>query len=100
MDKNPQIGSDGQPADHWARLDACVQANPRDAGCDEAMEMMDVCADLLAAGGDPADRYPGLHAHFMECGPCAQDLEGLLATVIRESHVGNVPRAAPGPHRP
>jgi hypothetical protein len=30
---------------------------PRDAGCDEAMEMLDVYAELLAAGNDPSERF-------------------------------------------
>jgi hypothetical protein len=77
---NAQNEPGGQP-DHWARLDAFLQTDPRDAGCDATMEMLDVYAELLAAGNDPSEQFPGLHAHFLACGPCAQDLEGLLATL-------------------
>jgi hypothetical protein len=45
------------------------------------MEMLDVHAELLAVGSDPTERFRGLHAHFSPCGPCAQDLEGLLAAL-------------------
>jgi hypothetical protein len=45
------------------------------------MEMLDVYAELLAAGNDPSERFPGVHAHFLACGPCAQDLEGLLSAL-------------------
>jgi hypothetical protein len=91
VDNNSQITSDDQPTDHWARLDAFLQTDPHDAGCDEAMELLDVCAELTSAGIDPAERFPGLYAHFSACGPCAQDLEGLLAAIIRESHTSTEP---------
>ncbi|GIH50061.1 hypothetical protein [Microbispora rosea] len=78
MDDNAQNGSGDQRSDHWARLDAFLQTDPRDAGCDEAMEILDVYGELLAAGDDPSERFPGVHAHLSACGPCAQDLEGLL----------------------
>jgi hypothetical protein len=82
---NVQNEADGQPSDHWARLDAFLRTDPRDAGCDATMEMLDVYAELLAAGNDPSDQFPGLHAHFLACGPCAQDLEGLLTALTRKT---------------
>jgi hypothetical protein len=81
VDNKAQNASGDQRSDHWARLDAFLQTDPRDAGCDEAMEMLDVYAELLAAGNDPSERFPGVHAHFLACGPCAQDLEGLLSAL-------------------
>jgi hypothetical protein len=67
--------------DHWDRLETFLQTDPADAGCDTTMEMLDVYAELLAAGSDPADRFPGIKAHLVACGPCAEDLEGLLAAI-------------------
>jgi hypothetical protein len=81
VDDKAQNASGDQRSDHWARLDAFLQTDPRDAGCDEAMEMLDVYAELLAAGNDPSERFPGVHAHFLACGPCAQGLEGLLSAL-------------------
>jgi MFS family permease len=75
---NVQNESCGQPSDHWARLDAFLRTDPSDAGCYTTMEMLHVYAELLAAGSDPSEQFPGLHAHFLACGVCAQDLEGLL----------------------
>jgi hypothetical protein len=83
VDNSAQDEAGGQPGDHWDRLDAFLQTDPRDAGCDATMEMLDVYAELVAAGSDPAERFPGLHAHLLACGPCAQDLEGLLAAITR-----------------
>jgi len=73
------------PSDPWNRLDAFLQTDPRDAGCDATMEMLDVYAELLAAGSDPTERFPGLRAHFLACDQCAQDLEGLLAALTGET---------------
>jgi hypothetical protein len=81
VDNSAQNEAGGQSSDHWDRLDAFLQTDPHDAGCDATMEMLDVYAELVAGGSDPAERFPGLHAHLLACGPCAQDLEGLLAAI-------------------
>lgn len=73
--------SDGGPSDHWARLDAFLRTDPRDAGCDATMDVLDIYAELLVAGEDAAQRFPVLHAHLLACGACGQDLEGLLAAL-------------------
>jgi len=59
-----------------------LAADPRDAGCDEAVAVMHVYADLLAAGADPEERYPGVTAHLVACESCAEDVRGLLAAVL------------------
>jgi hypothetical protein len=60
------------------RLDRFLRTDPRDVGCDEAMAVLHIYVDLAAAGGDPAERYPGVAAHLTACGPCAEDFTGLL----------------------
>jgi hypothetical protein len=68
----------------WSALDRFLRTDPRDVGCDEAMEILHVYAELAAADSEAArQRYPGVAAHLDACGPCAQDFEGLL-TVIRD----------------
>ena len=57
MDKKAHNPSGDQPTDHWARLDAFLKTDPGDAGCDEAMEILDIYAELLAAGNDPNKRF-------------------------------------------
>ncbi|MGC8514385.1 MAG: hypothetical protein ACP5P1_15345 [Acidimicrobiales bacterium] len=54
--------------------------DPRDVGCDEAIRLMHVYAGLLVDQGNDrtVTRHPGIAAHFRSCGPCAEDLEGLL----------------------
>jgi hypothetical protein len=60
------------------RLDRFLRIDPRDVGCDEAIAVLHIYVDLVAAGEDPAERYPGVAAHLAACGPCAEDFAGLL----------------------
>ncbi len=66
----------------WPAPDRFLRTDPRDAGCAKAMELLHVCAELAAA--DPrgaGHRYPEVAAHLRSCGPCAEDLDGLLAAI-------------------
>jgi hypothetical protein len=65
----------------WDALERFLATDPRDVGCDEAMEILHVYVDLIAAGADAAARYPGVAAHLAACGPCAEDFRGLLDAV-------------------
>ena len=65
----------------WPALDRFLQTDPRDVGCAEAMELLAVYVDLVAAGAPAGQRYPGLAAHLDACGPCGEDYEALLAAV-------------------
>ena len=65
------------------RLERFLRTDPRDVGCDEAMAVLHVYVDLTAAGEDAAERYPGVAAHLLACGPCGEDFAGLLLAVTR-----------------
>lgn len=73
----------------WSGLDRLLDVDPRDTGCDHAMQVLHVYAELTAEGGDPEARYPGVAAHLSACGPCAEDLAGLLE-LVRASSTGGV----------
>lgn len=62
-------------------LDRFLATDPRDTGCTETMELLDLYVELLIAGGDPEAVYPQVAAHLRVCDPCAEDLAGLLAAV-------------------
>lgn len=64
--------------DGWAQLDQFLTTDPRDVGCERAMEMLHVYAELYLAGQEPERRFPGIAAHLSACGPCAEDFAGLL----------------------
>lgn len=69
----------------WPRLDRFLTTDPRDVGCDTAMEVLHVYAELAMT--DPAAaaaRYPGVLAHLEACGPCSEDYAGLLAALRGE----------------
>ena len=63
------------------RLERFLRTDPRDVGCDEAMAILHIYVDLVAAGQDGAGRYPGVAAHLSACGPCSEDFAGLLSAV-------------------
>ncbi len=65
-------------------LERFLLTDPRDVGCGEAMAVLHVYVDLVAAGEDAADRYPGVAAHLAACGPCGDDYAGLLTAVTGE----------------
>ena len=71
---------DGRP-----ELDRFLRTDPRDVGCDQAMEMLHVYVELVEAGNPAEQRYPGIAAHLRACGPCGEDFEGLLAAVRGEA---------------
>jgi hypothetical protein len=66
----------------WPALDRFLRTDPRDVGCAQAVEMLHVYVDLVAAGGDAEERYPGIAARLRACGPCGEDFEALLAAVL------------------
>ena len=65
----------------WSELDAFLETDPADVGCDEAMRILHVYVELVANGEDAASRYPGIAVHLRQCGPCSDDFEGLLELV-------------------
>jgi hypothetical protein len=79
----------------WSALDRFLRTDPRDVGCAEAMELLHVYIELVAADASAAQRYPGIAAHLRACGPCAEDFDGLLAAV--SGLAGSLqPRLRPG----
>jgi hypothetical protein len=69
------------------RLERFLRTDPRDVGCDEAMAILHVYVDLVAAGEDAAGQHPGVAAHLLACGPCGDDFAGLLEAVTSDHGV-------------
>ncbi len=65
----------------WTALDRFLQTDPRDVGCEQAMEILHVYVEMIAVGDDAEERLPGVAAHLAACGPCSEDFHGLLAAV-------------------
>jgi hypothetical protein len=75
----------------WSELDRFLQTDPRDVGCDETLRLLHIYVELVLddeTGAEAARRYPGVAAHLLACGPCADDFEGLIVT----SGTQSVPR--------
>jgi hypothetical protein len=65
----------------WDELDRFLRTDPRDVGCDQVMRILHVYVELMLgdeSGAEAARRYPGVAAHLLSCGPCAEDYQGLL----------------------
>jgi hypothetical protein len=69
----------------YSALDRFLRTDPRDVGCAQAMEILHVYAELVAAGAPTGQRYPGIAVHLQACGPCGEDFEGLLAALRDET---------------
>jgi hypothetical protein len=65
-------------------LDRFLQTDPADVGCGEAMAMLHIFAELVAAGADDKLQHAGIAAHLRACGPCGEDFDGLLAAITNE----------------
>ena len=69
----------------YSELDRFLLTDPRDVGCAQAMEILHVYAELVAAGGPGEQRYRGIAAHLQACGPCSEDFDALLAAIRGET---------------
>jgi len=71
----------------WDGLDRFLATDPRDVGCEQAMEILHIYVELVHEQGFglAARRYPGVAAHLIACGPCGEDFQGLLASVGADS---------------
>lgn len=62
-------------------LDEFLRTDPRDVGCDLAIDALHAYAEMAAAGGAPEELFSGLAAHLRSCIACAGDHEALLRAV-------------------
>ena len=69
----------------YSALEHFLWTDPRDVGCAQAMKMLHVYAELVAAGEPAEQRYPGIAVHLHACGPCGEDFDGLLAALRDET---------------
>ncbi len=65
-------------SDPWVGLRMLLTTDPLDAGCADTWQLIDVYAELVLAGEDPEQTFPGITAHLSSCDPCAEDYRGLL----------------------
>ena len=63
------------------RLERFLRTEPDDPGCDETRRLLHVYVEEMLRGSRPDLQHPGIAAHLLDCSPCADELEGLLAAV-------------------
>jgi len=69
----------------WTRVEHFLHTDPADVGCDEAMAVLEVYAELTHSDPQAARvRFPGVAVHLSQCGPCAEDLAGLLRALVAD----------------
>ena len=55
-----------------------AETTQEEIGCDEAYELLDQYAEIVARGDDPAVLLPLVHHHLSLCRDCREELEALL----------------------
>jgi hypothetical protein len=68
-------------ADWNVALERFLRTDPRDVGCEHAMQILHVYVEMALTGGDAEAQLPGVAAHLAACGPCGEDFRGLLNAV-------------------
>jgi hypothetical protein len=68
----------------WESLKSFLRTDPADAGCAETFRLLDVYVEREFALGDAGLVFPGVAAHLDVCGPCVEDVRGLLAALARQ----------------
>ena len=68
---------------NWPELDRFLATDPRDVGCEQAVDVLHVYVEMVLEDGLDLTglRYPGVASHLVACGPCREDFQGLLAAV-------------------
>jgi hypothetical protein len=65
----------------WDSLTNFLRTDPADAGCAETFRLLDRYVERELARGDARLAFPGVAAHLDVCGPCIDDVRGLLAAI-------------------
>jgi RNA polymerase sigma-70 factor, ECF subfamily len=87
-DPVPRLPTDADPGQTrvsgWPALDGFLATDPRDVGCEQAMQILHVYVELVrddVTARPASEQYPGVAAHLAACGPCGEDFHGLLAAI-------------------
>ena len=64
-------------------LTALTGPGEPEIGCDECFDALDVYVELVLAGADADERFPGMRAHLVGCPACHEDFLSLFAFVAR-----------------
>jgi hypothetical protein len=68
----------------WESFRKFLSTDPADAGCAETFRLADRYVEREFARGDARLAFPRVAVHLNVCGPCAEDVRGLLAAVAEQ----------------
>ena len=69
----------------WETLRRFLDTDPADAGCAETFRLLDVYVERELARGDARLAFPRVAAHLDVCGPCVEDVRGLLVAIAGQT---------------
>lgn len=75
-------------------LQSALETEEHEINCEECFDVLDMYADLIIEGTDPADLMPTVKQHLNQCNCCANELEAMLV-MIQEAAAKNSPPSPP-----
>lgn len=69
----------------WTRLDIFLWTDLDDLHCNVCRDGIDIYAEIIMNGADPALHLPAIAAHLLLCENCREDLAGLVSTLSDEA---------------
>ncbi|MEV6640652.1 hypothetical protein [Amycolatopsis sp. NPDC051371] len=65
----------------WDALNEFLRTDPRDIGCDLALDALHTYSEMAAAGANPEELFPGLAVHLKSCRACSGDHDALVRAI-------------------
>jgi hypothetical protein len=65
----------------WDALNEFLRTDPRDIGCDLALDALHTYSEMTAAGENAEELFPGLTVHLKSCPACSGDHEALIRAI-------------------
>lgn len=60
-------------------LQAVLETEEHESGCEECFERLDQYVELILEGGDPQQVMPVIKQHLDQCACCSEEFEALAA---------------------
>lgn len=74
-------------------LKSALETEEYEIDCQECFGLMDLYADILMEGGDPAEIMPQVRQHLKHCNCCTGELEALII-MLQEAAAGDQPMSS------
>lgn len=71
-------------------LKSALETEEYEITCEECFEVLDMYADLILDGADPAQIMPLVKQHLNQCNCCARELEALVVMIQEAAKESNM----------